>query len=39
MTVEEIMKPYTITNLSATALNLHEYLAFAAAQDTTWTKQ
>ena len=32
-------KQYTITNSSATTLNLHGYLAFGAAQDTTWIKQ
>ena len=32
-------KQYTITNLSATTLNLHGYLAFGAAQDTSWSKQ
>ena len=32
-------KQYTITNISVTTLNLHGYLAFGAAQDTSWTKQ
>ena len=32
-------KQYTITNLSATKLNLHGYLAFGSAQDTSWSKQ
>lgn len=32
-------KQYTISNISATTLNLHGYLAFGAAQDTSWTKQ
>ena len=32
-------KQYTITNISTTSLRLHGYLAFGAAQDTSWTKQ
>lgn len=32
-------KQYTITSISTTSLRLHGYLAFGAAQDTSWTKQ
>ena len=32
-------KQYTITSVSKTSLRLHGYLAFGAAQDTSWTKQ
>ena len=32
-------KQYTITNISATILNLHGYLAFGSAQDTSWSKK
>ena len=32
-------KQYTITSISKTSLRLHGYLAFGAAQDTSWTKQ
>lgn len=32
-------KQYTITSISANSLRLHGYLAFGAAQNTSWTKQ